>query len=196
MLNPQFILPIAHELVIDLFAGGGGASTGIEQAIGRHVDIAINHDPEAVALHQANHPQTLHYVSDVFEVDPVAGVDVRKLTADVKREFEREDRARAMEADKAKKAAADAKVDAGKAAKGSKTTPPPAAPAEPGVLAVGVRVKVLDSARNPRVAKYVGKEGTVTHKTGPDAWDVTFKGRTGGLAGFHTTELQVVAAAA
>lgn len=47
-----------------------------------------------------------------------------------------------------------------------------------------------------RVAKYVGKEGTVTAKTGPDAWDVTFKGRTGGIAGFHTTELQVVAATA
>lgn len=72
VLTPQFILPIDDELVIDLFAGGGGASTGIERAIGRHVDIAINHDPEAVALHQANHPQTLHYVSDVFEVDPLA----------------------------------------------------------------------------------------------------------------------------
>ena len=71
MLNPQFILPISDELVVDLFAGGGGASTGIEQAIGRHVDIAINHDPEAVSLHQANHPQTEHHVSDVFEVDPV-----------------------------------------------------------------------------------------------------------------------------
>ena len=72
MLNPQFNLPIHNELVIDLFAGGGGASTGIEQAIGRAVDIAINHDPEAISLHQANHPQTRHYVSDVFEVDPVA----------------------------------------------------------------------------------------------------------------------------
>jgi DNA (cytosine-5)-methyltransferase 1 len=71
MLNPQFILPIAAELVVDLFAGGGGASTGIEQAIGRHVDIAINHDPEAVSLHEANHPQTRHFVSDVFEVDPL-----------------------------------------------------------------------------------------------------------------------------
>jgi DNA (cytosine-5)-methyltransferase 1 len=72
MLTPQFLLPIHNELVIDLFAGGGGASTGIERAIRRPVDIAINHDPEAVALHQANHPQTLHYVSDVFEVDPAA----------------------------------------------------------------------------------------------------------------------------
>lgn len=71
MLTPQFILPIAPELVVDLFAGGGGASTGIEQAIGRHVDIAINHDPEAVSLHEANHPQTRHFVSDVFEVDPL-----------------------------------------------------------------------------------------------------------------------------
>jgi DNA (cytosine-5)-methyltransferase 1 len=75
MLSPQFILPLAHELVIDLFAGGGGASTGIEQALGRHVDIAVNHDPGAVSLHQANHPQTRHFVSDVFEVDPLAVTD-------------------------------------------------------------------------------------------------------------------------
>ena len=75
MLNPQFILPIHRELVVDLFAGGGGASTGIEQAIGRHVDIAVNHDPEAVSLHTANHPQTKHYVSDVFEVDPLTVTD-------------------------------------------------------------------------------------------------------------------------
>jgi DNA (cytosine-5)-methyltransferase 1 len=75
MLHPQFILPIAAELVVDLFAGGGGASTGIEQAIGRHVDIAINHDPEAVSLHEANHPQTRHFVSDVFEVDPLVVTD-------------------------------------------------------------------------------------------------------------------------
>ena len=60
----QFILPLADELVIDLFAGGGGASTGIEQAISRHVDIVVNHDAEAVSLHQANHPQTLHYTGD------------------------------------------------------------------------------------------------------------------------------------
>ena len=79
MLSPQFNLPLHRELVIDLFAGGGGASTGIEQAIGRAVDIAINHDPEAVALHQANHPQTKHYVSDVFEVDPLAVVDGRPV---------------------------------------------------------------------------------------------------------------------
>jgi DNA (cytosine-5)-methyltransferase 1 len=72
VITPQFQLPLHSDLVIDLFAGGGGASTGIEQAIGRAVDIAINHDPEAVSLHQANHPQTEHYVSDVFEVQPLA----------------------------------------------------------------------------------------------------------------------------
>lgn len=75
MISPQYLLPIATELAIDLFAGGGGASTGIEQAIGRHVDIAINHDPEAISLHQANHPQTRHFVSDVFEVDPLVVTD-------------------------------------------------------------------------------------------------------------------------
>ena len=75
MLTPQFLLPVHTELVVDLFAGGGGASTGIEQAIGRAVDIAVNHDPEAVSLHTANHPQTRHFCSDVFEVDPLAVTD-------------------------------------------------------------------------------------------------------------------------
>ena len=59
------------ELVVDLFAGGGGASTGIEQAIGRAVDLAVNHDPEAISVHTANHPQTRHFCSDVFEVNPL-----------------------------------------------------------------------------------------------------------------------------
>ena len=67
---PQIRLSL-DELVIDNFAGGGGASEGIEQAIGRHIDIAINHDPEAIAMHKANHPNTLHYCEDVFKVDPV-----------------------------------------------------------------------------------------------------------------------------
>lgn len=71
MLTPQFLLPVHSELVVDLFAGGGGASTGIEQAIGRPVDIAVNHDPEAVSLHTVNHPQTRHFCSDVFEVEPL-----------------------------------------------------------------------------------------------------------------------------
>jgi DNA (cytosine-5)-methyltransferase 1 len=61
---------IVHELVIDNFAGGGGASTGIEIAIGRHVDVAINHDPLAVAMHKVNHPYTKHYCESVWEVDP------------------------------------------------------------------------------------------------------------------------------
>lgn len=79
MITSQFLLPIAHELVVDLFAGGGGASTGIEQAIGRHVDIAINHAADAVGLHQANHPQTLHFISDVFEVDPLTVVGQQRI---------------------------------------------------------------------------------------------------------------------
>jgi DNA (cytosine-5)-methyltransferase 1 len=79
MLTPQFMLPLAHELVIDLFAGGGGASTGIEQAIGRHVDIAVNHDPDAVGMHEANHPQTKHYLCDVFEVDPLEATQGRPV---------------------------------------------------------------------------------------------------------------------
>ena len=57
-------------IVVDNFAGGGGASTGIELAIGRSPDVAINHDPEALAMHKANHPHTRHYATDVFEVDP------------------------------------------------------------------------------------------------------------------------------
>ncbi|QBH20639.1 DNA cytosine methyltransferase [Alcaligenes faecalis] len=70
MTTKQFLLPIVSEITVDLFAGGGGASTGLEQALGRHVDIAVNHDPEAIALHSINHPQTEHYVSDVFEINP------------------------------------------------------------------------------------------------------------------------------
>lgn len=62
---------INGELVVDLFAGGGGASTGIEVATGYGVDVAINHDPAAILQHQMNHPGTKHYCSDVREVDPV-----------------------------------------------------------------------------------------------------------------------------
>jgi DNA (cytosine-5)-methyltransferase 1 len=58
------------ELVIDGFAGGGGASTGIEQSLGRPVDIAINHDPVAISMHKANHPGTRHYCESIFEVNP------------------------------------------------------------------------------------------------------------------------------
>lgn len=62
---------INGELVVDNFAGGGGASTGIELATGKSVDIAINHDPEAIRMHKANHPHTKHYCEDVWQVDPV-----------------------------------------------------------------------------------------------------------------------------
>lgn len=62
---------INGELVVDNFAGGGGASTGIELATGYSVDIAINHDPEAIKMHKVNHPNTKHYCENVWEVDPV-----------------------------------------------------------------------------------------------------------------------------
>lgn len=81
MIGNQFLLPLAGELVVDLFAGGSGASTGIEQAIGRPVDIAVNHDPDAVAMHTANHPQTRHYCSDVYEVDPITVTQGRPVGA-------------------------------------------------------------------------------------------------------------------
>ena len=58
-------------LFVDNFAGGGGASTGIELATGYSVDIAINHDPEAIRMHKANHPNTKHYCENVWAVDPV-----------------------------------------------------------------------------------------------------------------------------
>lgn len=67
------------EIVVDLFAGGGGASVGIEAALGRCVDVAVNHDPEAVAMHRVNHPHTLHYTADVFEVDPVEATGGRPV---------------------------------------------------------------------------------------------------------------------
>lgn len=70
MLTPQLLLDVHPEIVVDGFAGGGGMSTGIEQVIRRYVDAAINHNPQALSLHEANHPQTRHYVKDVREVDP------------------------------------------------------------------------------------------------------------------------------
>jgi len=63
-----------RELIVDLFAGGGGASLGMQQALGIPVDIAINHDPSAIAMHRENHPGTRHYTADVFHVSPVAAV--------------------------------------------------------------------------------------------------------------------------
>ena len=60
---------IHGELIIDCFAGGGGASVGIEMALGRQVDIAVNHDPQAIRMHVVNHPDTLHLTEDIFKVD-------------------------------------------------------------------------------------------------------------------------------
>ena len=62
---------INGELIVDNFAGGGGASTGIEMATGISVDIAINHDPEAIKMHKMNHPRTKHYCESVWDVDPI-----------------------------------------------------------------------------------------------------------------------------
>ncbi len=67
------------EIIVDNFAGGGGASTGIEMATGRSVDIAINHDPNAIAMHTTNHPDTLHYCESVFDIDPVAATAGRPV---------------------------------------------------------------------------------------------------------------------
>lgn len=58
-----------ENLIIDCFAGGGGASVGIEMALGRQVDIAINHDPDAILMHKTNHPDTRHLTEDIFKVD-------------------------------------------------------------------------------------------------------------------------------
>lgn len=66
-------------LIVDLFAGGGGASIGIEAALLEHVDIAINHDAEAIAVHKANHPHTKHFQSDIWEIDPIAATEGRPV---------------------------------------------------------------------------------------------------------------------
>lgn len=67
------------ELIIDCFAGGGGASVGIEMALGRPVDIAVNHDPEAIRMHKVNHPDTIHLTEDIFKVDLQKYVKGRKV---------------------------------------------------------------------------------------------------------------------
>lgn len=68
---PELRIGWDDELIVDCFAGGGGASQGIEEAMGRPIDIAINHDPEAIAMHMENHPYTKHYCEDVYDVDPI-----------------------------------------------------------------------------------------------------------------------------
>lgn len=69
-MRPPELRLFADELIIDSFAGGGGASLGIEIATGRSPDIAINHDAEALAMHAVNHPNSLHLCEDVWAVDP------------------------------------------------------------------------------------------------------------------------------
>jgi len=67
-------------MIVDSFAGGGGASTGIEAALGgRPIEVAINHSPAAIAMHRANHPRTLHYCESVFDVDPATVADGRPV---------------------------------------------------------------------------------------------------------------------
>ena len=72
-------LDLFREIIVDNFAGGGGASTGIEMATGLSVDIAINHDPAAIAMHKVNHPDTEHYCESVWDVDPIEAVMGRKV---------------------------------------------------------------------------------------------------------------------
>ena len=70
MNRPLLLRLNLDELIVDSFAGGGGSSLGIEMALGRSPDIAINHDAEALAMHQVNHPDSLHLCEDVWAVDP------------------------------------------------------------------------------------------------------------------------------
>lgn len=67
------------DLIIDCFAGGGGASAGIEMALNKSIDIAVNHDPQAIRMHKVNHPNTLHLTEDIFEVDLKKYVGDRKV---------------------------------------------------------------------------------------------------------------------
>ncbi len=78
-LRASFESLFADEMIVDSFAGGGGASTGIEAALGRPVDIAINHSAEAIAVHQANHPETQHFIKNVWEIDPKVACGSRRV---------------------------------------------------------------------------------------------------------------------
>src|SRR3546814_12118147 len=65
--------------LVDSFAGGGGASTGIERALGRYVDVAVNHDGEALAMHEINHPRTAHIREDVWKINPRGALGGRQI---------------------------------------------------------------------------------------------------------------------
>ena len=69
-MKPTAQTSLLDQIVADNFAGGGGASTGMELAFGRPVDIAINHDPDAIVMHKTNHPYTEHFQASVWDIDP------------------------------------------------------------------------------------------------------------------------------
>lgn len=75
----QFAMDFAGEINVDLFAGGGGASTGLEMGLNRPVHVAINHDADAISMHEANHPGAVHYQADVYEVDPLEATSGRPV---------------------------------------------------------------------------------------------------------------------
>ena len=72
---------IEDEITVDFFAGGGGASTGLSKALGKDPDYAINHDAQAIAMHKANHPNTKHFTTDVFEINPSSIAKGKKIKA-------------------------------------------------------------------------------------------------------------------
>jgi DNA (cytosine-5)-methyltransferase 1 len=78
-INTQFGLNLDDEIRVDLFAGGGGATMGQEMATGMPVDIAINHDPDAISMHKRNHPNAEHYITDVYEVCPYKATRGRRV---------------------------------------------------------------------------------------------------------------------
>ncbi len=78
-MKKQFTLDLNQEIIVDNFAGGGGASTGIYLGLGRHVDHALNHAWDALGMHRINHAQTVHHCEDVFEVDPATMTEGRKV---------------------------------------------------------------------------------------------------------------------
>lgn len=78
MRNPELRIS-TEEMIVDSFAGGGGASLGIEMALGRSPDIAINHNAEALAMHAVNHPNSRHICEDVWAVDPVAATQGKRV---------------------------------------------------------------------------------------------------------------------
>lgn len=78
-MKKQLQIDLHKKQIVDLFAGGGGWSTGCEMALGRSPDIAINHNDDALSLHRANHPQTRHFIADVFEVNPHGATQGRSV---------------------------------------------------------------------------------------------------------------------